>query len=484
MDSGVGTHDARPAVSGRAPARPATSLRTRVLLAILLLAVSAVWLTRNTGRPLTGDSVRYAAIAREMVESGDWLQPRVRGQIDLWKPPLAYWLVATSISALGPTTLAAMLPSIVAGVLLLLLLFLVVDRWSGPVAGVSAALTLLFFPQFTMHTITCRMESLLSLFILLALVAVEKGRERPAWFVGFWACVGAAILTKGTPGLVALLLPALVSALTRSAFPFDRPRFWAALPVALLVAGPWYAVMSWRHGEAFWAWHLGREVGERLGASERGALLSTLMASIEHVRILLPLALVGGIFALRDARGDPRRTRLTILGAAWFAFVLGSQAFNRTPFPRYMYNAFAPIAAFAGIAIAGLVGRRAFRSLPQIVLATALLFAVGVRIFEPSLAPQAIAHRAVLDGIASDAEPGPVLAVAPDPDTPEVFVWFHLHRTTRTIAPKDLAYELVARRDALSGRVAVVERGAWESIDSAGLEILRRGDVFTLVRFR
>lgn len=484
MDIGHRALRGGPSTAQGVPARSASGARTRLVLAILLLAVSAVWLTRNTGRPLTGDSVRYAAIAREMVESGDWVQPRVRGQLDFWKPPLMYWLVATSISALGPTTLAAMLPSILAGILFLLVLFLVVDHLSGPVAGVCAALTLLFFPQFTMRTVTCRLESLLALLTLLALVSVERGRARPGWFVAFWACVGAALLTKGTPGFAPLVLLALVAALSRSAFPFDRPRFWASLPAALLVAGPWYAAMTARHGEAFWTWHLGREVGERLGAAKSEAVLSTLWASIHHVRVLLPIALVGGYFAVRSARGDPRRTRFAILGAAWFALVLGSQAFNRTPFPRYMYNAFAPIAAFVGVGVAGLLGRRAPPALPQILLVTALVAAAGVRVFEPAHAPQAIAHRAVLDGIARDVAPGPVLAVAPDPDTSEVFVWFHLHRTTRTIAPRDLARERAAHPEAFVGRIAVVEERGWKGIDPATVEVLRRGDVFSLVRFR
>src|SRR3546814_15664865 len=46
-----------------------------------------------------------------MLNSGDWLNPMRNGETGHWtKPPLTYWLIATSVSAFGRNPWAARLP--------------------------------------------------------------------------------------------------------------------------------------------------------------------------------------------------------------------------------------------------------------------------------------------------------------------------------------------------------------------------------------
>ena len=40
------------------------------------------------------DEPRFAEVAREMVQSGDYLVPRVNGEPDKEKPPVLFWAVA------------------------------------------------------------------------------------------------------------------------------------------------------------------------------------------------------------------------------------------------------------------------------------------------------------------------------------------------------------------------------------------------------
>jgi hypothetical protein len=70
------------------------------------------------------------------------------------------------------------------------------------------------------------------------------------------------------------------------------------------------------------------------------------------------------------------------------------------------------------------------------------------------------------------------------PESPETFVGFHLGRGTRTIGPADLAPERAARPGALAGRIAVVHESAWAELDATAVEVLVRGDVFSLARIR
>src|SRR3954452_11645500 len=70
---------------------------------------------------LDPDEPVYGQIAREMVQTGNWLTPHLAGKPWFDKPPLFYWAEAASMLALGPTELAARLPSAVAALLLVLL---------------------------------------------------------------------------------------------------------------------------------------------------------------------------------------------------------------------------------------------------------------------------------------------------------------------------------------------------------------------------
>jgi len=63
------------------------------------------------------DEPRYAWIARNMTESGDWVTPRLYGKTWFEKPVLYYWSAALSFKALGVSDTAARLPSAVAALI-------------------------------------------------------------------------------------------------------------------------------------------------------------------------------------------------------------------------------------------------------------------------------------------------------------------------------------------------------------------------------
>ena len=61
------------------------------------------------------DEGRYSEIAREMIETGDWLVPHLWYLPHLDKPPMTYWLVAASMKLFGQNEWAARLPLALAG---------------------------------------------------------------------------------------------------------------------------------------------------------------------------------------------------------------------------------------------------------------------------------------------------------------------------------------------------------------------------------
>jgi 4-amino-4-deoxy-L-arabinose transferase-like glycosyltransferase len=87
----------------------------RVRLATLLLAALGLYLVGNASVPLLDrDEPRYAQCARQMLQSGDWVVPRLFDEIRAKKPPLIYWCQASVMWAVGDTAFAARLPSVLA----------------------------------------------------------------------------------------------------------------------------------------------------------------------------------------------------------------------------------------------------------------------------------------------------------------------------------------------------------------------------------
>src|SRR2546429_6049809 len=89
------------------------SPRQRLWLAALTLFTFLFLLgSRSLNEP---DEGRYAEIAREMIELGDWTVPHFWYVPHLDKPPLTYWAVAISMTVFGQSEWAVRLPLALAG---------------------------------------------------------------------------------------------------------------------------------------------------------------------------------------------------------------------------------------------------------------------------------------------------------------------------------------------------------------------------------
>lgn len=85
---------------------------------------------------------REAAIAREMIEGGDWTATHLNGDIFLEKPPLYTWTLAASFKAFGYKDWAARVPVLLFTLATLALLPALARRKLGP-WGMGAAVPIL-----------------------------------------------------------------------------------------------------------------------------------------------------------------------------------------------------------------------------------------------------------------------------------------------------------------------------------------------------
>ena len=202
-----------------------------------------------------------AQIALNMLKSGDWVTARLNGVAYLEKPPLVYWMMATSMGVFGHHDWAARLPLALASVALCLATFAFM-RWAhqdvlpATYSGLilSTCIGLFLFTRILIPDATLTLFLLVSLWALLRLVEAQEPRPR------LWACIlgfslGCGLLLKG---LIAIVFPALAFAIYLA---LDR-RLWSratlrslnlplVVSVMLLVAAPWHVLATLRNPPYF-----------------------------------------------------------------------------------------------------------------------------------------------------------------------------------------------------------------------------------------
>src|SRR5215813_12703015 len=118
-------------------------MRPRSQLAVLLTLTLAIYVGTAGWPALLDDAdAAHALAARAMVTGGDWAVLHINGVAWLEKPPLHYWLVAASYAFLGETAFATRLPSALAVVALVLLVYRFGCRFFGERAGFYGGLVM------------------------------------------------------------------------------------------------------------------------------------------------------------------------------------------------------------------------------------------------------------------------------------------------------------------------------------------------------
>jgi 4-amino-4-deoxy-L-arabinose transferase-like glycosyltransferase len=260
-------HDSKPPRPSRFP-----------LYALLALAGGA-FLAGAWGQELwSSREGRVAVCAQGMLESGDWLVPRLaEGEPPRFeKPPLAYWLAAASGLVVGGGRvgeLAAKLPSVLAALGVVLLVFSLGRRAMGSRrAGFFAALALCSTALFWDEAHAAAADMPMTFFVVLAVLGfwrvVEERRKGQLDRALPWLALGLGFLAKG-PVAVAVPLAVLVVHLALR-------RRWRellellpsppGLVLFVLAALPWYWLVMRRHPEALGLW-----LGESFGRADRAS---------------------------------------------------------------------------------------------------------------------------------------------------------------------------------------------------------------------
>jgi 4-amino-4-deoxy-L-arabinose transferase len=221
-------------------------------------------------RPLfLPDETRYFEIPREMIETGDWVVPRLNGLRYFEKPVMGYWVNAVSMLTFGENAFAARLPSALSVGLSALAIFLLARRFAGggTPAMLAATVFLTSIEVLALGTF-CVLDNLLSMLITASMVSFffAADEQRPSRQTGLLVLAGmlcgGAFLTKG---FIAVALPALTLAtfvIWDGRLRWLLKKAWIPAGAAILVALPWSLMIHFREGDFwhyfFWVEHVQR----------------------------------------------------------------------------------------------------------------------------------------------------------------------------------------------------------------------------------
>jgi len=227
-----------------------SSARDQRLDLLFLLGLGLVLIGTGLGLrdPWPADEPRFALIAQDMLRSGDWLIPRVGGDLYADKPPLFFWLMAASMALTGSMRFGFLLPSLLAGLGVVVLVYDLVRRAWGREAGLAAGLLLLITFQFVWQARQAQIDATLCFFTTLSLYGLLRhvllGPAR-GWYLLGWAAAGLGVITKGVGFLPLLvLLPAALLRWRGWAMPGRSGWLAAGGLLAMLAAiGAWFVPM-------------------------------------------------------------------------------------------------------------------------------------------------------------------------------------------------------------------------------------------------
>lgn len=344
---------------------------------------------------LTGDSGLYAAISRQMVESGDWLNLKINGEPYDQKPHLFFWLAGLGIQLFGNTNQAFKLFPFLFGVSSIYFTYrlakLVYNELSGKLAALLAGTSQMFFLYlFDFHT-----DTVLQAAVTLAIwqLAEYLENKKPLHFIfGFFA-IGLAMLTKGPVGAVLPFFFVLFYLLLKKDFrQLFHPKWVLGVLLVLTVISPtlyhlWQSFGAEGLRFYFIDNNMGRVTGEVAGSSTDPFfyLYNLLWAFLPWTIIFL--SALGGEIISWFYTPKPNKTSISIFASVLVLFVVYSIARGKAP--NYMMM-FIPLLA---VVAAGrmkyyllwpsfLTNRLIYAQAFMLLLLCALLLFSGIKIME------------------------------------------------------------------------------------------------------
>jgi 4-amino-4-deoxy-L-arabinose transferase-like glycosyltransferase len=302
-----------------------------------VLFLSDIWIYKEFVRAES----YFALGSRLMVEQGDWLTPHAPDEFPVNKPPLTYWLIGVSYKLFGANYGSARLPSVLAALLVLLIVYWLAVKLAGVRAGLisvgvlASSYLFLSFARMAMSDMLLTLCVTASLACFIIALKDRESRSRKLVLLGY-VFLALGVLTKGPVALALIAVPVgLELFLSRRRGALKRLRPVPGLISFVLIAAPYFFFVYARLGpQPLWFFFFGenlqRFTGQIYGAAARPFWyeLAAFFSDFAPWSLLIPVAVWfdgrrRGLF-----ESEARTTRLFYLWLGWTVFLFSLSSFK------------------------------------------------------------------------------------------------------------------------------------------------------------
>ena len=202
------------------------------------------------------DEVIYTSIAREMLETGDWITLHYKGQAWFTHPPLYMWLTALTGMVFGFSNFIARLWCAIFGVVGVIAIYYLGRLFYNERVGFFAGLILATSFQYILQSRIAIFDVPYVVLILLALLFFFKGyKEQKSWaYWFFYIFMGLGTLMKGPISILLPVLVLIVYLIVQKEFfkVFKEAHPILGVLLTFAIGGSWYLAEYIIHGQVFY----------------------------------------------------------------------------------------------------------------------------------------------------------------------------------------------------------------------------------------
>lgn len=318
------------------------------------LVLAALWLGCTAWlRPLAiPDEGRYVGVAWEMLNRGNWLVPTLDGLPFFHKPPLFYWITASSMQVFGPSVAASRVAPWLASVCTVMALFIFVKRWVGSTHAWATVIVLATVPLFYGAAQYANLDLLVAACMTAAILLFAHAALARTQGLTYHRSLAAAFLAAAlgvlSKGLIGVAVPLLVlvtwGMATRRLGKVVSLLMWA--PGWLLfaaVATPWFIAMQERFPDFghyfFVVQHLKRFASTGFNNAQPWWFYPTVL-----LLLTLPWSPLLLDFLLRRRRVRFERSDVRTLMLTWCGVVVAFFSLPNSKLVGYILPALPPLA--------------------------------------------------------------------------------------------------------------------------------------------
>ncbi len=327
-----------------------------ILGALSILTLVAYFCNLGLNNIWTPNESFYAEAIREMFKSGNYLEPFYNYEPRFNKPIMIYWLVLLSTKIFGLTEFAIRLPSALAGLGTILLVYRIGRMLDGQKLAIIAAMVMAFSFQFAINARYAAPAIPLTFFYTLTIYWFLVGyhKEKFSFILLAYIALGITILTKGYPYLI------IIGAIIVFYILLDRKwewksffkklgflRLYIGIPLALLIGMSWIIYMYIAYGQEFHEIFM-METFERAFTWENSGLKPFFYLEA-NIWGFLPYSLsfyIGVIYLLVKKFRGFWESHSLMLGTAWFLVMLVVFTASRGKIPTYFIQGYPGMSLF------------------------------------------------------------------------------------------------------------------------------------------